>query len=446
VTYRDVVIFVTILALLPRAFLQPFFGLLLFSWLAYMRPHDLCWGFAKEWRYSLYCAILMYSGWALFERRRFTRFGAPIAWASIFLLFTTISLLNAATETGSRQFGKYFELLKVFSVTYFTIGMIDTKSRLEKIIWVITVSLGFYGVKCGLFGLLRGGRILQGPGGMMMDNNDLCLAMAMNIPLLFFMGRQSGKRWVYRSCLIAIALTCVTVVCTLSRGGILSTCLVGVLMLYKLKRRILPWLVMGAIAAATPVLLPKDVKARLATLQNPAQEGSAAGRMHAWRVGMRMIADHPLLGVGFEGFLRNFRRYDPIDERLRFDVRDARVAHNTYLQVWAELGTFALIAFLGMLFSTLRWLRRARRMAKVRDGPSWIASYADMFEVCFIGFMFGANFLNRAHFDLLYHLVAIAMAFVFVARREIAEVEAAAATAEPRGPAPAARPALAGYR
>jgi len=33
-SYRDVIVFATVLLLLPRAFKQPFFGLLLFTWLA----------------------------------------------------------------------------------------------------------------------------------------------------------------------------------------------------------------------------------------------------------------------------------------------------------------------------------------------------------------------------------------------------------------------------
>src|SRR4030095_14806757 len=103
--------------------------------------------------------------------------------------------------------------------------MVDTKDRLDKILWVITLSLGFFGVKYGLHGILRGGRILQGPGGMMLDNNNLSLAMGMKLRLLFFMGRQTERRWLKRLCWLAVALTCVTVVCTLSRGGFLTMCL-----------------------------------------------------------------------------------------------------------------------------------------------------------------------------------------------------------------------------
>ena len=93
--YRDIIVAVTVLALLPKAFLKPFFGLLLFTWLAYMRPQDFCWGFARPIRYSLYCALLMYSGWFLRETRSFTRWGTPTRWLFGLIVCCSISLALA---------------------------------------------------------------------------------------------------------------------------------------------------------------------------------------------------------------------------------------------------------------------------------------------------------------------------------------------------------------
>ena len=437
VSYRDIIVSVTVLALLPRAFTRPFFGLLLFTWLAYMRPQDLCWGFAKPIRYSLYCAVLMFTGWFLYEPRKFTRFAAPLWTLLIFIACLTISLSINERRDIDRPWEKYFDLLKVFAVTYFTVGMVDTRERLHKILWTITLSLGFFGVKYGLHGLLRGGRILQGPGGMMLDNNDLCLAMAMNIPLLFFMGRQAKKPWLRRLCFVAVGLTAVTVVCTLSRGGFLTMCLAGFLIFNTQKKSILPWVVAGVLAVVVPLVLPDDAKNRLATLQDPTEEGSAAGRLYAWKVGLRMVAENPFFGVGFESFLGNFRRYDPIRVRLRDSVKSIRVAHNTYVQVWAELGTFAIISFLATLLLAVLWARKTRKEAIRARGPPWIVDFANMIEISLLCFMFGANFLNRAHFDLMYHLIALSVVLRFVAKDELRKLAPAPELSRPVfGPAP----------
>ena len=419
-SYRDVIVGVTVLLLLPRAFTRPFFGLLLFTWLAYMRPQDLCWGFAKTIRYSLYAAVAMYGGWFCYEHRKFTRWTTQTGWMLGLFVCLTISLILARRDPSDNQATKWFDLLKVFLVTFFTVGMVDSKERLQKIAWVIGLSLGFFGVKYGLHGVLRGGRILQGPGGMMLDNNDLCLGMAMNLPLLFFLRRTAQRRWLRRFLMVAFGLTCVAIVCTLSRGGFLTMGLVCLMILNKMKKSILPWVFAGLSLLVVPFALPDDAKERLATLQDPTEEGSAAGRLYAWGVGLKMVAAHPFFGVGFEGFLSNFRRYDPLQVRNKSGVKTVRVAHNTYIQVWAELGTPALICFLSMLVSALLLLRRTRAEAIRRGAPQWIIDYANMIEVSLLAFMFGANFLNRAHFDLVYHLVALSACLHYVAKREFA--------------------------
>jgi probable O-glycosylation ligase (exosortase A-associated) len=452
-SYRDVVVTLTIVACLPYALLRPFFGLLLFSWLAYMRPQDLCWGFAKQWRFSLLVAIGMYVGWFFFETRKFTRWSTPMRWLIAFTICLTISLLANERLDINRPISKWFDLMKVFLVAFFTCGMVDDRKRLRMILWTITLSLGFYGVKFGLHGIIRGGRILQGPGGMMLDNNDLCLAMAMNLPLLFFMGRTVEVRWKRRVVFIMLALTCVTVVCTLSRGGFLTMCLAGGLILNNMRKRVLPWIVAGGLIGLTLIALPEDAKKRLATLENPGQESSAAGRLYAWQVGWQMVKANPFFGVGFEAFLSNFRKYDPNPISQTDAGGKIIVAHNTYVQVWAELGTLAAVSFLSMLASAILCLRKTRKLiARARAGPEFdeLKNYADMIQISLICFMFGANFLNRAHFDLMYHLIALSTVVLAITRQELARRRLEEST--PDEPEEGARavlsrlPAYAGYR
>lgn len=441
-SYRDVIIAVTVLALLPRAFTKPFFGLLLFTWLAYMRPQDFCWGFGKGIRYSLYCAILMYSGWFFNETRKFTRWSTPTRWMLGLLLCITVSLITADRDPSDNQSTKYFDLTKVYLVTFFAVGMVDDGSRLKKLAWTIGLTFAFFGVKYGLHGVLRGGRILQGPGGMMLDNNDLCLGLTMGLPFMFFLRRIAEQRWLRRFLVIAFGLTCVAVVCTLSRGGFLTMVLVCLLIFNKLKRSILPWVFVTLAAGIVPFVLPDDFKERLDTLKDPTAEGSAAGRLYAWKVGMKMVAAHPFFGVGFEGFVSNFRRYDPLTVRRKDGVKSVRVAHNTYVQVWAELGTPALVCFLGMLISSLLWLRRVRKDVERRGGPRWLIDFANMLEISLLAFMFGANFLNRAHFDLMYQLVALTACLRFVTNRELARLAPRAALPRPAFGARPTVPAL----
>ena len=66
-------------------------------------------------------------------------------------------------------------------------------------------------------------------------------------------------------------------------------------------------------------------------------------------------------------------------------------------------------------------LQRLRREARRLYDRSWILSYCTALEGALLTFMLGSMFLNRAHFDLIYHYFAIVMVFERVARAEMAD-------------------------
>ena len=49
----------------------------------------------------------------------------------------------------------------------------------------------------------------------------------------------------------------------------------------------------------------------------------------------------------------------------------------------------------------------------------WAFNYSRMMEASIVGFMVGGMFLNRGHFDLLYHFIAIVSCCVLVAEAEL---------------------------
>ncbi len=400
---------------------RPFFGLCVFSWLAYMRPQDLCWGPARGLRFSLFVAVCMLAGFFFFETRKFTRRWPSQKWMLLLGLWITLAVF-LHLEQPERQITKWLDIVKVFAVSLFTVGLVDSKRRLDIMLWTIGLSLGFYGIKGGLFGLIGGGRILQGPGGMLKDNNDFCLAMNMVLPILYYMAHSTTSKKARRYWLIATGLTIVAILITRSRGGFLT--LVAVLGMFTLRSRhkFVGFSMAGFAVLLFIVFMPADIRARLATLKDPKSEGSAAGRFYAWAVAWEMAKAKPVNGVGFLLFTQYFRRYDPHPQSQHQDGKkegSVRVAHNSYLQLLAETGFPALFFFLMMIFSTLLLMLKLKKTARTRDGPRWMINYANMIESSLLGFLVGATFLNRSHFDLLYHLVAMGGALYLVAMQTL---------------------------
>lgn len=426
---RDLLVFAIVILSLPTSIRRPFFGLLVFSWLAYMRPQDLCWSFARTMRLSFLVGFAMLLGWWAHEqgRRRFVHWDFRTVAMLVLTFFLVVSYAFARVHDDYTN--TYFvEFLKIVVIALFTTAQVDTYQRLRVLLWTIALSLGFFGVKNGLLGILGGGTpILRGPGGMLEDNNDFGLALVMNIPLLWYLGIAEGKAWIRHLTRVAVFLTVATIVLTHSRGAFLALGATALWMAWRSGHLLKAVGFLMLVAAIFPLVVPESVIERLASIGDT-KESSASARLTAWATALRMIEDNPLLGVGLRNFQTRFAEYSvvPLGEGAR-----TYVAHNSYLQIWAESGSLAFVAYLALLGSVFPATRRVFRMATLRPDLGWAAHYARMMEATVVGFLVGAVFLNRGHFDLIYHWLALTTSLVLIVRTAWQQAPASVAATAP---------------
>jgi len=212
----------------------------------------------------------------------------------------------------------------------------------------------------------------------------------------------------------------VTVLLTHSRGGFLA--LVGTLVLIAWRSGHLFRMIgmLGILTLLFLALAPQHVLDRIASISATHGDSSVQARFDSWRIALRMIADNPIFGVGLRNFQEHFFTYgaglfDP-------DAPFAHVAHDSYLQIWAEGGSIAFVIYMALLASVYVSCRRLRHAAKLRSDLYWIMDYARMMEATTFGFMIGAVFLNRGHFDLIYHWLGIMACLVLIAHAELMRV------------------------
>ncbi len=85
---------------------------------------------------------------------------------------------------------------------------------------------------------------------------------------------------------------------------------------------------------------------RLATLQPHAQPAfSAVMRLNYWRQTLEIIKSHPLAGVGMGNFNLTYARY----------------AHNSYLQIWAEMGILGVLSIIWLVGYAVKNIGRDNR-------------------------------------------------------------------------------------
>jgi probable O-glycosylation ligase (exosortase A-associated) len=422
---RDLLVTALVVASLPIVVLRPFFGLLVYSWLAYMRPQDMAWGASRALPLSMWVALAVLAGLVLAMGRERLLTLVPET-AIMALLAGWIGLtayLAVFPDIASVAYGRYW---KAILVALLTTGMVRDRRRLRALFFLIAASFGVLAVKYGLFGLARGGtRFDRGPGGMLNDNNTFALGLNMALPLLVAIVLSERSRLLRLAAAGMALLDILTILFTFSRGGLLTLAVVGVLLIWRSRRPLLAAAVLAlgllAAVALTSSGLQQQYLDRAASIRNYQQDHSALGRLNSWRVSWRVFQDYPLFGVGPNNLETVFYQYTP--RRVRFHV-----AHNSYLELLAECGLPALLLFLAMLAASFVRLERLRR----RPAAPWVGTYAGMLQASLAAYMVGSLFLNMAYFDLAYHLVGLGVSL---------ELAAAAA---PAGEVTAAEPSGAG--
>jgi hypothetical protein len=126
-----------------------------------------------------------------------------------------------------------------------------------------------------------------------------------------------------------------------------------------------------ALAGAVVLVVLSPVGGRLSSLTDPDAPGGS-GRLDEWAVAARVIGDHPVLGVGPEGYRIAFG--GAVDEGYqRAHGRDQQPdrAHAGPLDVALSGGLVALAAW-----SAIVVMVGAAAWRALRDGPAWLAGSA----------------------------------------------------------------------
>jgi O-antigen ligase len=153
---------------------------------------------------------------------------------------------------------------------------------------------------------------------------------------------------------------------------------------------------------------------QMQTVLNPHEDYNATsetGRLKIWGRGMTYMARNPVLGVGVLNFQVAEGTISPMARRQEYGVGVRwGAAHNSFVQIGAELGIPGLLMFVGLIVSVFVSLRRVARNAARVASQRNVARLAQSFMAALVGFAVGGFFLSLAYADFLYCLVALAVA------------------------------------
>ena len=399
---RDIVIFAIVGVALLKVFARPHIGIYLWTWLSLMNPHRLTWGAAFNFPFAAVVAGVTLIG-VLFSKQPtrmiWTRETVLLLLFVLWMILTTLFAFHTdfAVEYLAR-------VLKIQIFVFLTIYLITDRQKLHGLIWITALSLGFYGLKGGIFTLLGGGvaHVLGPADSFIGENNALALALIMTVPLLAYLFFQEERRWVRYALGGTMFFSGLAIFGSQSRGALLGIVAMAVFLWLKSRRKTLVGVLLLAVGVTVLLLMPDAWWERMRTIGTYNQDESAQGRFNAWATAWN-VAVNNVFGGGFKMFTpETFLAYAP-------NPLDAHDAHSIYFQVLGEHGFIGLTLFL--LVGLFTWLRCGEtiRLAKRNPELKWASDLVAMLQVALIGYAVSGAFLGLAYFDYYYHLVAISL-------------------------------------
>jgi putative inorganic carbon (hco3(-)) transporter len=413
---RDVAVILVVLGGATSALRWPWIGAVMSVWISLMSPHvEFGWRSAN-WPVAQVVAIATLIGWLATKDRENPFPGAPVRWMMGFWIWICITLPFSFYFSASLPLWE--RSMKIFFLVLMTLALVNTRRRLEWMIYAIVFALGFYGVKGGVFTLLTGGNYrVWGPGGFVEGNNELALALVMLLPMARYVHLHGPNRWARHLALGTMLILPLTILGSHSRGAFLGVGAMALLLWLKSERKVVNGILLVSIGFAALSFMPAEWWARMETIQTYETDNSALGRINAWWNAWN-LARANLFGGGFDIYTPEvFARYAPFPE-------DLHAAHSIYFQVLGEHGFIGLMLFMGIGVSTWLTCRRLVTLGRTDEGLKWAATLGAMTQVSMVGYAVGGAFLSLAYFDLPYYEMAIAVVALRLAQRQRAATAA----------------------
>jgi probable O-glycosylation ligase (exosortase A-associated) len=401
---RSLLVALLIFGSLPLIVVKPHVGVLVWSWIGYMNPHRLTWGFAYDFPFAMVVAVVTIAAWPFSREPKTVPWHPLIFLLGAFAAWVSFTTLYAVYPEPAQW--KWDRTIKILLFNGFvTVGLITTRRRLDALIWVIVLSLGFYAVKGAVFTLLTGGnyRLFGPPASFIADNNQFGMALLMVIPLVRYLQLTATRRWVRLGLLCSIPCFLIAILATYSRGAVVGLAVTAIALIVKSRHRMRLALIAGIALAGGVQFMPEQWHARIDSIGNYEDDPSSQGRLAAWRHALEVAHQSPVVGGGFDV--------------VRATGRDV---HSIYFEVLAEHGYVGLIIFLALGIGA--YLTAGSTIRRAHDHPelAWAADLAAMVQVSIAAYAIAGAFLTLATFDLYYHLIAIVVIASALVRQRLA--------------------------
>ena len=280
-------------------------------------------------------------------------------WAVLTTIFGVFNMGDGASDIYPMLQSLWNHLMG-FVLFFVTFNTVRTREQVQRLAYLYCVGAGFGAL--GVLSEYRGYSYGKRVGGGMGDINGAGAYFAGAIVVTLEVLAAKAKRGWHRVLLVgALIGSGVGLILPASRGAILACGFSGGLQ--ALRGGPVRILLVAITAIGIFFAMPDHVKQRFTETQEEVASGDvekgSSGRTEIWKATVDVIAMSPLIGVGWG-------QLPTAMEQTAYG--DGRVAHNLYLEIWAEAGIPGLVLVLVLFGIGIREalaLRREEGFARI---------------------------------------------------------------------------------
>lgn len=373
---------------------RPFIGVLVWCWISFMNPHQMAWGWASDmpWALMVFAATLF--GCVVAREPSRMPWNGMVALTLALILCVSVASFFALSNIGAVQ-AKWERTVKMLISLLLIAALLTDRRRIHAIVWVMVISIGYFGVKGGAFSLATGGafRVFGPPATMIEDNNHIAAALLVTLPLMNYLRLQSRHRIVWMGLVVAMGLSLLSIVASYSRGALIGLTAVGLFLWFTSPGKLKAALVLVAAIGAAIMFMPDAWLDRMSSIQHYNQDESSMGRLTIWRAAWAIAVARPLTGGGF---LAPYTQ--AIVDQFAPGV-EARAVHSIYFEILGENGFPAFFVWLAMSGYGLLNARSILRATRNTPELAWARDLARMAIVSVIAYLVAGTFLSLSYWD-----------------------------------------------
>lgn len=276
-----------------------------------------------------------------------------------FFLITCVSLINSISYRDSIK-GGVLRLIQYIFIFLIIASEVKDKKQIRTIIGSMCFGLALVGLD-EIWQVFTGRDFIRGyvpvfniglvrATASFKDPNTIGVYLSAIAPLIFGLALfylKGAKKIIF---VIIGILAILGIALTYSRPTLLAM-YIALFLFGFLKRSKALIIILTVIALAAPFLAPRSVKDWAKQVNyNPLRLMCNDDRIAIYRNSFNMIKAHPIIGVGANTFMKNYKQYKEKPEYMNIVTLDYAYAHNNFFQLTAELGFIGLSIFIWLLY------------------------------------------------------------------------------------------------